>query len=346
MTRNDVNAPTSSMPSHRNLLNLVWYAGVACLLALLAGGLLGLIARDRFPIVALLMYVPLVPLGGIAVIWGVAARGRGIGRARCALGVAGMTGLVCGVLTMTNPFAGRFIPAPGATPLTLIQWNVKWGGGGGGKDGSVPRWDSICRDLARQTPDIVVLSESPRLSRLRRLESALGPTWTSVRSEHAPRAPYLFRLVVASRWRITMEREQPIPSGRVMQALVVAPGGSVRVLVVDGESHYLIDRTPRLRAVAQLCHEAAVSGNPIDFIAGDFNAMGRSVGFDALRTAGFVSAGAQSSGWRGTWPAICPLYDIDHIWIGPQSSIATFARFANRATDHRGIVTRIERNVR
>jgi endonuclease/exonuclease/phosphatase (EEP) superfamily protein YafD len=169
----------------------------------------------------------------------------------------------------------------------------------------------------------------------------LGSDWALALSQNPYPTQYFYRLVVASRWPVTLEREWAIPTGRAMQAVVHASGGDVRVLVVDGESQPWHDRTPRLGAVAQILRDAALSGAPIDVVAGDFNSTRRSIGFDAIADAGFVSAGATSPGWRATWPSICPLYDIDHLWVSNRWTIEAFERFANLVTDHRGQVSRI-----
>jgi vancomycin resistance protein VanJ len=336
---------TTPPPRWRRILITILRASAAALFATLLGGLLSLILRDRLPVVGWLIYVPLVPLGAAAIIWELLARGRGLPKLRFALGLVGAIALACGIVTTLGtglPTTTR--DTPGVTPITVLQWNVRWGGGGGGADGKAERWAPICRDVAGHAPDIVVLSECPSQERIGHLEQALGTTWTSVRSEHPRRSRYLYRLLVASRWPVTLEREDAIPSGRVMQALVAAPGGDVRVLVVDGESHFWHDRTVRLGAVAQICRDAAVSGMPIDLIAGDFNAIRQNVGFDAIGEAGFVSAGASGAGWRATWPSICPLYDIDHVWANERWNIGSLERFTNLVTDHRGQVMRL--NVR
>jgi endonuclease/exonuclease/phosphatase family metal-dependent hydrolase len=322
-------------------LVLLLRAGAAALFVTLLGGLLSLIIRDRLPVVGWLIYVPLVPLGMIALIWELAARGRGLPKLRFALGLVGALALASGIVTSLGSGLPPLRETPGVTPITVLQWNVRWGGGGGGADGKAERWDSICRDVARHAPDIVILSECPSQERVARLEQTSGSTWTSVRSEHPRRSRYLYRLLVASRWPVTLEREDAIPSGRVMQAVVAVPGGDVRVLVVDGESPFWHDRTARLGAVAQLCRDAAQSGKPIDLIAGDFNAIRRSVGFDRISDAGFVSFGASGAGWCATWPSICPLYDIDHVWVSERWDIVSLERFTNLVTDHRGQVVRV-----
>jgi len=227
---------------------------------------------------------------------------------------------------------------PHAEPGPLvIQWNVRWGGGGSGADGKQERWDSICQDIARHTPDIILLSESPRRERIEHLEHTLGAEWTSVVSQSEQRAHYLYRMVVLSRWPVILEREAAIPTGRVMQGLVSAPGGNVRVLVVDGESHVWHERVPRLRAVAQFCRDAEAAGQPINIIAGDFNAIGRSIGFDAIAEAGYYSATKN----RATWPSICPVYDIDHLWVGNGRGVMSVEQRTNLATDHIGNTVRL-----
>jgi endonuclease/exonuclease/phosphatase family metal-dependent hydrolase len=310
----------------------------------LVGGLIGLIVCDRWPIVALLIYVPLVPLGLTAVIWELAARGSGLSKLRWVLGATGLLSLACGALAMSGTRHPQPLIDSSADPAPwVLQWNVRWGGGGHGADGEQESWDSICRDIARQAPGIVILSESPGRERIAHLERMLGAEWTSVVSQSERPARYLYRLVVLSRWPVTLERETAIPTGRLMQARVAAPGGDVRVLVVDGESHPWLDRVPRLRAVARFCRDAEAASQPIDIIAGDFNAVGQSIGFDAIADAGFS---AKQPGWRATWPSICPIYDIDHLWVGTRLAVLELVRFTNLATDHRGQVARLVRQSR
>ena len=332
---------TPSPPRWRRILITILRAGATALFVTLLGGLLSLILRDRLPVIGWLIYVPLVPLGAAALVWELAARGRGLPKLRFALGLVGAVALACGIVTSLGT---GLPPAPGVTPITVLQWNVRWGGGGGGDDGKAERWDSLCRDLARHAPDIVILSECPSEQRLDHLERTLGSAWTFARSEHPRRSRYLYRLLVASRWPVRLEREDAIPSGRVIQAVVGVPGGDVRVLVVDGESAFWHDRTARLGAVAQICRDAALLGQPIDVVAGDFNAIRRSVGFDLIADAGFRSAGASGAGWRPTWPSICPLYEIDYVWVNERWGIVSVERFTNLVTDHRGQLVRL--NVR
>jgi endonuclease/exonuclease/phosphatase (EEP) superfamily protein YafD len=126
-----------------------------------------------------------------------------------------------------------------------------------------------------------------------------------------------------------------------MEATVVSDKGTMRILVVDGESSPLLSRTQRLSDVLALTRAASKRGQSIDLIAGDFNAVGRSIGFDAFADKGFRLASDRARGWRGTFPSWCPLYDIDHVWVGGYPSATECTFVTNRHTDHRGQVVRV-----
>ena len=77
------------------------------------------------------------------------------------------------------------------------------------------------------------------------------------------------------------------------------------------------------------------------------NSVGRSIGFDALASAGdgYRLASTRAAGWRGTFPAWCPLYDIDHIWARRGSiEVLSCEFFSNGSTNHRGQVAGIRMN--
>lgn len=329
-------------PRFQSLLRLL----ASITVGLIVIGLVGQLLRDRFFITHLMMHAPLVLLGAAAVVLAIVWRGSRAWRAT--LLVSGVVGVVSGAAPMIGGGA-RSSPAPSGQDATIVQWNVRWGGGGGGVDGSAKRWSSICDELAGfaqddapgGAPDIIILSEAPSPPRIAELSGRLGDGWSNAQVRNAPRARYLYSLAVLSRWPVTLERENEIPSGRTMLVRVAAPDGDIRVLVVDGQSTPLIQRTPRLRAVSDICRAADGSAAPIHIVAGDFNAIGRSIGFDAIRDAGYGPAAASSRGWRGTWPALCPVYDIDHVWLSDEIAVSGCALFSNLATDHRGTVVRV-----
>ena len=108
----------------------------------------------------------------------------------------------------------------------------------------------------------------------------------------------------------------PLPRGMAMSVTAEVRGRSLRLLVVNGESSPLQSRLPFLQAIAEACKEASALGRPYDFVVGDFNTPSRSIGFDELAAQGYRLAGRSSSGWRATFPAWLPVYDIDHVWLG------------------------------
>jgi len=83
---------TTPAPRWRRMLQTSLRAAATLLFAALVAGLVGLLLRDRVPMVAMLMYVPLVPLGATAIVWEIAARWRGLPRWPFALGTAGAIG--------------------------------------------------------------------------------------------------------------------------------------------------------------------------------------------------------------------------------------------------------------
>ena len=128
-----------------------------------------------------------------------------------------------------------------------------------------------------------------------------------------------------------------LPNGAAMMVRVDRTDGPLRVLAVDGLSDPAVSRTPMLNAVAELCATAG----PIDVVAGDFNSVSRSIGFDRLRAQGYELASARMSGWRATYPGGLPLYDIDHVWVGPRYLTVQAYPLDSHGTNHRGRVVAI-----
>ena len=126
-----------------------------------------------------------------------------------------------------------------------------------------------------------------------------------------------FGWVFARAGRFRLEKRMPLPGGVAMSVTADVRGRTMRLLVVDGKSNPFQSRLPFLRAIAQICREAAGEGRPFDAVAGDFNTPSRSIGFDALTAQGYTLASRSAAGWRGTFPSWLPIYDIDHVWLRP-----------------------------
>lgn len=114
----------------------------------------------------------------------------------------------------------------------------------------------------------------------------------------------------------------------------------MRVLAVDGMSDPRLSRTRRLLELADECARADREGRPVDLIAGDFNSVGTSIGFNALASTagGYALASRQTRGWRATWPSYFPMYDIDHVWVSKRWGVIGCDRFSTLGSDHRAQV--------
>jgi endonuclease/exonuclease/phosphatase (EEP) superfamily protein YafD len=309
-------------------------------LSLMALGAVGQIARDRNVPLALMMYIPLLPVGLCAVAVDLLARGRCVPRVRFGLAIAGAAAAVWGGALMTGGSSPEPAP-PGSTEISLLHWNVMWGG----HDPS--QWRETAAKIVLRNPDLVVLSEAPSDDRVADALSQSGPRWNVVYITNPPKTGYWYNPMVCSRGPLKIERRVDIRNGAAMSVLAGVKGRTVRLLVVDGKSDPRILRTPMLHDIAAACDEAARRDEPIDLVVGDFNSMGRSIGFDALTVAGgggYRRAAPVSGGWRATWPAPVPLYDIDHVWLrsslaGPR--IVGCELFSSRRTDHRGQFVRL-----
>jgi endonuclease/exonuclease/phosphatase family metal-dependent hydrolase len=283
------------------------------------------------------MYVPVVPLGLMAVVVDAVARGRALPNGRFVLGAVGLLGAIGAGAPMVG--LGPSEDSGTGPEVSVLHWNVIWGGG---RSRSPSRWASIRREIVARAADLVVLSEAPPDDWLDQLVEELGPGASRVQIENGPADPYWFKLVVCSKGPLRMVRREPIADGSGMVVEAELNGRTVRLLVVDAKSHPLIPRTPRLRDVAAACRRASDSGARIDAVLGDFNTVGRSLGFDAIENEGegYAFASRSSRGWRGTFPSFFPVYDIDHVLIRRDLAGLRSELFTNLASDHRGQVTR------
>lgn len=307
---------------------------MATITAALAVAIAGLVLRDRIAILAWCTYLPVPVIAGIAVAVDSAGRGRGWRRAPfgltiVALCVTGWWGV--GMIGFRSPNA----PPAGDQPLTLLHWNTRWGGG---RSNAASHWPAMLDHVASISSDVVVLSEAPRRELLDRVPERLGAGSSMQWIEHAEGERYWYRLAVASRFPVTLLRRDRIASGVTMLCEVAMPRGPLRVLVVDAESAPWRDRRPTLADLAALLDELAAADTSPHVLAGDFNAPSRSVGFDALRHAGYSLAADVSGEWRGTWRSDLPLYDIDQVWLAPGMGLHACDVFTGPHSDHRGQV--------
>lgn len=305
--------------------------------ALIVGGLIGQLIRDRSVPAALLMYIPLPLVGGMAIVLDAACKGRSLRRLRFALLVLGLAALGWSLPTMTGSGTVES-PRPGESEVSILHWNVQWGGG----PFRGPRtWQAQRDAIMSRNPDLIVLSEAPPGDWIERLVANLGTGAHFVGIHHDPRSHHWYRLGVCSRWPLRLEKPIPVPGGSAMSVVAEVGNRPIRLLVVDGLSSPARSRLPFLRAIAAACREAEAVGHPFDLILGDFNTPSRSLGFDELESLGYRLAGRSASGWRGTFPSWLPVYDIDHAWVRPGLRLGSCMFFNGPHTDHRGQVVRV-----
>jgi endonuclease/exonuclease/phosphatase family metal-dependent hydrolase len=305
--------------------------------ALILVGLAGQAIRDRSVLTAVMMYVPLPLLGPVALLLDLHDRGRSLSRLRFGLTLLGIVAIGWSAIAMIGSGISSE-PLAGDQEITLMHWNVQWGGG---LFRSERTWRAQRKAILSSDPDLIVLSEAPPADWLQRLTYDLGPVGQFVGCFHDPRSPYWYRLVVCSRWPIHRDEQLRFPGGAGMSVTAEVRGCRLRLLVVDGQSSPFRSRLPFLRAVAEACREAATEGRPYDFVLGDFNTPSRSLGFDELTALDYRLASRSAHGWRATFPAMLPVYDIDHVWIGERLRLRSCTLFNGPWTDHLGHLARV-----
>jgi endonuclease/exonuclease/phosphatase family metal-dependent hydrolase len=306
------------------------------LIASLVLGAIGQVVRDRSIGLALLLYSPLVLFGLAAVGVDAVCRGRALPIGRFVLGTLGALGFLLGAWPMLG-FGPEADPGGHNAPISVLHWNVVWGGG---RSRNPKRWLEIRREILERRADLIVLSEAPPDDWLDMLVEDLGPGTTRVQLENPPGAGYWYKLVVLSRFPLRSLPSQRLTNGAGMAVEAELPGRKLRPFVVDGQSHPLLPRLPFLGDVAGACRRASAAGEPFDLVLGDFNALDRNLGCEALVAQGYQLASRSSRGWRGTFPAICPVYDIDHVWVHPSCPLLGDELFTQLASDHRGQLVR------
>ncbi len=309
---------------------------VTGLILAIALGLVGQLVRDRSVILALFMYLPLPLIGLIAIGVDAIYRGQAVPKGRFVLGSLGLIALIGSSLPMIG-FGPGSRAGGGGVEISLLHWNVYWGGG---RPSEPTRWASIRREILSHPADLVVLSEAPGGGWIDQLVTDLGPGANRVQVEHVPGSTDWYRLVVCSKGPLRLVRSEKFTDGVGMVVEAEVRGRLVRLLVVDARSNPLLPRSPRLNEIAAICRSARASGEPIDLIVGDFNTIARSLGFDAIEAEGYALASRSSKDWRGTFPSLLPVYDIDHVWVGSQFTVMESHLFTNLASDHRGQVAR------
>lgn len=188
--------------------------------------------------------------------------------------------------------------------LDLVHWNATWPGK------AAPIAPAYER-LALTDPDLLIVTEPGTFG------------WGRAGRSFSARWPHVMRssgLAVLSRHPL-LEVRPVLRADQLSLFLVrVALDGGERVVwVVDLPSD---PRRSRSEVFDTLLRGAREQGLPEpDLVIGDFNVArhSRALGeaFPAHRNA-FDVAG---SGWSGTWPRLCPLWQLDQVLVGPDVGV-------------------------
>lgn len=312
------------------------------LTATLLAGLLGQVVRDRWLVLFVPFYLPLLPLGFLTVLVDLFFRGRCFSRPRFGLALLGVSAALVGTWPLIGLGQGR-APISNDSVVRLLLWNVYWGGG---PNRNEQTWACQVATMQQYRPDVIVLSEAPGTAWRQQMLAVLGSDWNAVHCEHQPGEAYWYNEIVAARWPVRLEYEGPIFNGRLMDVTIAVPDRPLRLLIVDGQSNpFQVSRVPMLADVSRYCQELARAGVRVDGLVGDFNTSPRSIAFDELATlaGGYRLTAPAARGWRGTWPALAPFFDIDHIWLHRAHAIHDAELFTNLTSDHRGQVVTFSR---
>lgn len=298
-------------------------------------GFLGQLVRDVNLPLRCCFYVPLAVFGAAAIFHDSILRGWAYSRARFGFSLLGLAALTVGVLSQVGPASVEPI-APREGDVRILQWNVHWGG-----QLQQDKWETLRAEIVAREPDIVVLNEAPFESKGWVEAMVAEQGWHLCRAGTSDENPWGCQLAVCSRWPVEAEVAEPVYNGHVLLVRVERPGRRLRVLAIDAESNVVREsREPFLDDVRRRLALAHLAGQTVDVVAGDFNTPGRSVAFDRMGepAGGYVRAAQFAPGWRATWPAKLPLYDIDHVWVHRAWGVRGCELFTNLKTDHRGQV--------
>jgi len=210
--------------------------------------------------------------------------------------------------------------------LRVVTWNV---GGLRGRASAI-RAD-VAEVLAGFDADVAVLSEAPRFS------SGNINFWRSRFPGYSVAVPDdgLGLVILSKSSLIDVSLHKLGRGAHLVSARGSFQGRPLEIFLVDLPSNPRAVRQPFIQSPQLLRPPPSGTGR---VLMGDFNTPRDSTWFaayDGLYTNAFDQAG---QGWRGTWPSLAPVLDIDHIWTAG-SLLAVCARVpAIRSSDHRPVV--------
>jgi len=202
-----------------------------------------------------------------------------------------------------------------ANNIRILHWNTAWG---------VLGVESIVRTMAYDNPDIIIISEPPRLDMISDI------------AYHALGMDHVFTdlgMTAASHFPITYLGTIEIENIAAWHVRIDTDQGAIEVVAVDMVSRPNLLREKPLNALAEW---VAYRTNTLPLImVGDFNTPHDSVFFEPLRRRMRHAYEVRGRGWPYTWPIPLPMYAIDHTWVSRDITVNDY--FLKEATysDHR-----------
>jgi len=212
----------------------------------------------------------------------------------------------------------RWHPPPETLPddnLRLLHWNTAWG---------VLGVESIVRSIAHDGPDIVVISEPPRLDMISDI------------AYHALGMAHVFTdsgITVASHYPIAYGGALDIDTMVAWHVRIDTDRGPLELCAVDMVSRPNFNRRPSLKKLADWV-AARTNGLPL-LMVGDFNTPHDSLAFGPLRE--HLGHAYEQGGrlWPYSWPVPVPVFAIDHIWANDRVRINDYFLKTTKYSDHK-----------
>jgi len=291
---------------------------VLCVVVAVAA-ILRLTVRDRWPVVAVLVYAtPPVVLAAVMFVAGALWFLRREPRySLLALAVAVAFQFWWATASwVLNP------PSPENSPPGTVRglfWNLRRGDNG---------WEEVSARIQEWDPDVAWFVEAE--------EPGGGAPWLEeLRGYDTRRVGD--GLVVIARGTIGVVRPFPVGThGHGAEIWVAAKNQTFGSVVVDLDSSLFARRREQFE---ELNREIEAMRDPPAIIAGDFNTPRDSIHLDSLRKSFRNAFEVAGRGYDATWPLPVPLICIDQIWAAERGAAIRSCRLPwTRASDHRPVL--------